>query len=146
MYKDTKFPTRAYKYHLHLIKMSDYKGSIVMYYNTLTRISSMKITEYRKKLNPRGCDRQEEVSLLTNTWWMQILLYYRSSLSRLARVGLGIPSRAPICFICAPINRVYILDSLSLLFHYIQGVTDHPYQSNISKTERGRQKYFRQKL
>jgi len=28
----------------------------------------------------------------------------------------------------------------------IQGVADHPNQSNISKTERDRQKYFRQKL
>jgi len=30
--------------------------------------------------------------------------------------------------------------------HIIQGFADHPYQPNISKTERGRQKYFRQKL
>jgi len=29
---------------------------------------------------------------------------------------------------------------------HIQGVADHPYQPNISKTERGRQKYFRIKL
>jgi len=32
------------------------------------------------------------------------------------------------------------------IYFNIQGVADHPYQPNISKTERDRQKYFRQKL